>query len=107
MIVSVAEYDATAAGVNVAPTVQFAPAASDVVHVPAATAKSVGFVPPGTVGSVRVMADAVLFVSVTNCAAVVAPTNCVPKLMLVAETEIVGVRGRSATYAFATLLVLP
>lgn len=97
MIVNVAEYDATAAGVNVAPTVQFAPAASDVVHVPAATAKSVGFVPPGAVGSVSVMADVVLFVSVTNCAAVGVPTSCVPKLMLVGITEIVGVSGKSAT----------
>jgi hypothetical protein len=82
--------------------VQLDPAASDAVQVPVANAKSVGFVPPTEVGSVSVMADDVLFVSVTNCAADVAPTSCVPKLMLVAETEMVGVRGSSLTNALDT-----
>jgi len=84
----------------VAPTVQLAPAASDVVHVPVATAKSAVLVPVNVGGIVKGMEDVVLFVSVTNCAAVGVPTSCVPKLMLEAETEIAAIRGRSATYAF-------
>ena len=88
-----------------APTVQLAPAASDVVHVPVATAKSAVLVPVNVGGIVKGMEDVVLFVSVTNCAAVGVPTNCVPKLMLVGETEMVGTRGRSATNAFVVVLV--
>jgi hypothetical protein len=86
--------------VNVAPTVQLAPAASDVVHVPVATAKSAVLVPVNVGGIVKGMEDVVLFVSVTNCAEVGVPTNCVPKLMLAGDTESVGISGKSATYAF-------
>ena len=50
------------------------------------TEKSPGFAPVKlTGGGVSVMADAVLFVRVTTCAAVGEPTSCVPKLMLVGE----------------------
>ena len=57
-------------GVNVTPIVQEAPPASDAVHgvVPsAAPTKSAAFVPVVVGGSVKAMADAVLFVTVTNC----------------------------------------
>ena len=50
------------------------------------------------------MADEVLFVSMTTCAAVGVPTSCVPKLMLVGETEMAATSGKSATNAFDTAL---
>ena len=85
------------------PTVQLAPAASDAPQVPPVpvAVKSEPFAPTNVGGSVRLTEDEVLLVSVTNCAAVGSPTSWVPKLMLVGDTEIVGVRGRSATKAFA------
>ena len=46
------------------------------------------------------MGDAVLFVIVTNCGCDCTPISCVPNARLVGETEIVGVKGNSATKAF-------
>src|SRR5580704_18241744 len=94
---------AAADGVNVTPMVQEAPPASEAVQgiVPSAVpAKAAAFVPVVVGGRVKAMGAAVLFVTVTNCSAEGTPTSCVPKLMLVGETLIVGVRGRSATNAF-------
>jgi len=50
-------------------------------------------------GSVKAMADPVLFVIVTNSGCVAVPISCVPKLRLVGEIEIVGVNGKSTTKA--------
>ena len=101
-IFRVADSAAATEGVNVTATVQVDPLASDAVHgaVPPDTAKSAAFVPVVAAGRVRLMDDDVLFVRVKSCAAVGVPTSCVPKLKLVGETEIAGIRGRSATYAF-------
>src|SRR5271156_3095526 len=90
---------AAADGVNVAPMVQEAPPASDAVQgvVPsAAPAKAAGLVPVVVGGSVKAIAAAVLFVTVTNCSVEGTPTSCVPKLMLVGDTLMVGVRVKSA-----------
>ena len=90
-------------GVNVTPTVQLTPAASDAPQVPPVpvAVKSEAFPPANVGGSVRLTEDDVLLVSITNWAAVGVPISCVPKLMLVGDTEIVAVRGRSAINAFA------
>ena len=81
---------------------QEAPPASEAVQgvVPsAAPTKSAWFVPVVVGGSVKPMADAVLFVTVTNCSVEGTPTSCVPKSMLVGDTLMVGVSGNSATKA--------
>jgi hypothetical protein len=94
---------AAADGVNVAPIVQEAPPASDAVQgvVPPAAPKKSAWLPPTVVGGrVKPMADVVLLVTVTNCGSEVVPTSCVPKLMLVGATLIVGVSVKSATKAF-------
>jgi len=96
-------------GVKISPYVHVAgEAARDApqVVVSGSTAKSPGFAPVKlTGGGVSVIGDEVLFVSVTICAGEVGvPTSCVPKLMLVGDTEIVGVKGRSATNAFVAVL---
>ena len=84
------------------PIVQLAPAASEATQVPPVpvVVKSEALPPTKVGGSVRVTADEVLFVSVTNCAAVGVPTSWIPKARLVGETEMVAISGRSATYAF-------
>src|SRR5271170_55994 len=96
-------------GVKISPYVHVAgEAARDAaqVVVSGSTAKSPGFAPVKlTGGGVSVIADEVLFVRVTSCAGDVGvPISWVPKLMLVGDTEIVGVRGRSATNAFVVVL---
>jgi len=75
-------------GVKVTPTVQEAPAGTDAgtPHVPVVVVAKSPVLPPVLDGAgVRATADAVLFIIVTNCAGEVAPTSCVPKLMLVGE----------------------
>jgi hypothetical protein len=82
------------------PTIQLAPAASEATHVPVAVGVKSEALPPTNVGgSVRVTADAVLFMSVTNCAAVGKPTSWVPKARLVGDTAIVGIKGNCAINA--------
>ena len=88
---------------KVTPIVQVAPPAIDVVQgvMPVAVPAKSAELPPVVVGGrVRPMADPVLFVIVTYCGCEVAPTSCVPKLMFVGATLIVGVSVKSATNAF-------
>ena len=96
-------------GLKISPYVHVAgEAARDAVQVVVAgsTEKSPGFAPVKlTGGGVSVIADDVLFVSVTSMAAVGVPTSCVPKLMLVGETVMLASSGRSATNAFVVVLV--
>ena len=90
-------------GVKVTPIVQDAPAAREVVQgdvPPAAPTKSAGLAPVVVGGRVKVTADAVLFVTVTNCGCEATATSWVPNSRLVGDTEIVGVNGNSATKAF-------
>ena len=90
-------------GVKVTPIVQDAPAARDVVQgdaPPAAPTKSAELVPVVAGGRVKVTADAVLFVTVTNCGCEATAISWVPNSRLVGDTEIVGVSGNSATKAF-------
>src|SRR5271156_5382557 len=92
-------------GVKVTPMVQEAPAASEAVQgkVPsAAPTKSAGLVPVVVGGSVKAIAAAVLFVTVTNCSVEGTPTSCVPKLMLVGDTLMVGVSVSSAAKALVS-----
>ena len=89
-------------GVKVTPIVQDAPAARDVVQgdVPlAAPTKSAELGPVVVGGSVKVTADAVLFVRVTNCGSDATAISWVPKTRLVGDTEIVGENGNSTTKA--------
>jgi len=93
-------------GVKITPIVQEAPPASEVVQgeVPAAAPAKSAILPPVVEGgSVKPMADAVLFVTVTNCWSDGVLISCVPKLMLVGDTLMVGV---SVSFA-AKALVWP
>jgi len=87
-------------GVKVTPTVQVALAGTDPAQVPVfVVAKSAVLPPVLDAAGVKATADVVLFVIVTNCAAVAVPISCVPKSRLVGATEIVGVNGKSTTKA--------
>src|SRR2546425_5073760 len=90
---TVAARTPVAAGVKLTLIVQLAPGATEPAPVgqvlPAAKAKSAACAP--VVGMmVRLSGAPPLLVSVTFCAALVVPTRCLPKALLVAESVAVG-----------------
>src|SRR3989449_5575324 len=92
-MVTVAVLAPVAAGVNLMLIVQLAPGATEPAPVgqvlPAAKAKSAACAPV-MVMLVRFSGAPPLLVSVTFCAALVVPTRCLPKALLVAESVAVG-----------------
>src|SRR5256712_8721561 len=92
-MVTVAARTPVAAGVKLTLIVQLAPGATEPAPVgqvlPAAKAKSAACAPV-MVMLVRFSGAPPLLVSVTFCAALVVPTRCLPKALLVAESIAVG-----------------
>lgn len=105
-ICRVAASAAATEGVNTTAIMHDAPAASDAPHgvAPACATKSAAFAPVTTNGIEIDAAE--LFVTVTDCAAVGAPTNCVPKFRLVGDTLSGASSGSSATNAFSPAALL-
>jgi len=92
---SVAANAPVANGLKATETVQEAPAASDEVHVVAVLRKSVGLV-PATAMLVMASAAVPLFLTVTTCAAVSAPSGVEAKAMLVGVSVTPGAEAETA-----------